>query len=149
MFATLGIHWLRIQKKEQTKVSLVAVKALSETYQYETEWFLFNTSLGKGSAPLEWSKEQQHIPNSIAYGCRICGALWARIGVKSKKSTWLFYQRRCPAHGYGYMLDSDNNDARCFDIPYNVLVRELFLVLDNIDPTDDQGYSWQLVLDGK
>ena len=119
-----------------------------ESYQYETEWTLFNASLGRGSSPVEWAHEQRHVPYSVGYYCKNCGDVWARISVLHPESTWRMVQRRCPAHGYGYLLDSDLDDIRCLDVPYSVLVRELVLALKHNDGSDN-GYDWQLILDGQ
>ena len=57
-------------------------------------WFIDGKCLGTFPIGLERTKEVLHAPRSYAFGCPICGEVWARRAILPK-TPWFFWSMCC------------------------------------------------------
>lgn len=80
-------------------------------------------------------------PPSVAYYCRMCGTVWARVICTTPASQWRFLPRRCPKHGPP-LLGAFDDDEFMAAFPLQLLARE-FLIATAIP-----SYRTTLICDG-
>lgn len=101
------------------------------------DWFLQNEYLGSHPrAPYRIHGEAAPRP-SVAYYCRVCGEVWARI---VDEGGWDFIPRRCPKHGPAFLLSAIDDSFN--EAPLNVLVREFLIAMQH------PSYRTTLICDG-
>lgn len=109
--------------------------------KHEILFFIEDRFAGSGTRGDALIHGKPCVPTSLAYCCRICGTVWARIICTTPASQWQFIPRRCPKHGPP-LLGAFDDDEFMQAFPIQLLARE-FLIATAIP-----SYRATLICDG-
>src|SRR5688572_25751592 len=120
-------------------IALFAPQSKSFKQQsFEVSFIEGSKLLGNSTWPVQYSHEQAHTPYSMAYFCRRCGDIWARILVHDSSTDWFIINSACRKHAVS-MFDGGTFFSifiqEDFDIPKHILAEDFLFLMTFFDKT--------------